>query len=248
MRLARIATPNGPRAVVLDGDQWAVVADLFAPALERTGETHPVAGTRLLAPVEPRVVLGMAHNTAPDDRALAPQAFHKSVRTVVGPGDAIVLDPRRGTLVAEAELVLVIGRECRNVTAAQAPEYILGWTGGNDLTAVDQSWDDKLLQVKNGDGFTPLGPWIETDWDGSNWALVTETAGGVRAEGCTDGLAWNPFEALEYLSSHLTLGPGDIVLTGAPHTSVRVVVGDEVSCTVAGVGTLVNPVRELVVG
>jgi hypothetical protein len=64
MRLARIQTPDGPRPVVQDGSRWSVVADLFATSPARTGEQHPVAGSRLLAPVEPRVVLGMAHKTA----------------------------------------------------------------------------------------------------------------------------------------------------------------------------------------
>ena len=244
MRLARVATPQGPRPVVAAGDGWEEVGDLFATSLVRTGARHP-ADAPLLAPVQPLVVLGMAHNTGPHDRALPPQAFLKSARSVVGPGEPIVIDPRRGRVVGEVELAVVIGRTCRNVSAADASRYVLGWTVVNDVTAVDQvALDDKMVQAKCGDGFTPLGPWIETDLDPLA-ASLEATVGKQHVAGSSAGLAWNPWEAIAYLSSHLTLGPGDIICTGAPHTSFTIEPGDECVCTVSGIGTLSNPVISL---
>lgn len=248
MRIARIATVAGPRSVVARGGEWVALADPFAPdaAPAPGAPSWPVDQTPLLAPVEPRVVLGMLHNSGPDDRALPPQAFLKSARTVVGPQDPVMLDPRRGAVVGECELALVVGRVCRNVSVADAPAHVLGWTIGNDVTAVDQAAaDDTRTQAKNGDGFTPLGPWLETDLNALDVALSGLVDGVEVAASSSAALAWNPFEALSHLSHHLTLGPGDILLTGAPGTAFPIAPGVVASCAVAGIGVLTNPVRAL---
>ncbi|WP_127125743.1 fumarylacetoacetate hydrolase family protein [Georgenia sp. SYP-B2076] len=243
MRLARIATPAGPRHVVADGADWVVVEDVFARPLVRTDERHPQAGARLLAPVEPRVVLGMAHNSGPADRQLPPQAFMKSARTVVGPGDPVRIDPRRGEVKVEGELTLVVRRECRNLTPEDVPDAVLGWTVGNDVTAVDQTpLDEKMTQAKNGDGFTPIGPWIETDLDPRDVAIDVDVDGVRVASSSSAGLAWDVVEQLVYLTSHLTLGPGDVILTGSPGTAATVRAGDRSDITLSGIGTLSNPI------
>ncbi len=239
MRLARIKTTTGPVAVVADGEDWAVVEDMFARPLVRTGARYPQAGAVLLAPTEPRVVLGMSHNNGPADRELAPQAFMKSARTVVGPGARVVVDPRRGEVKVEAELALVIRTVCRNVTPDQVADVVLGWTVGNDVTAVDQVGLDSLFtQAKNGEAFTPIGPWIETELDPFDVELTVEVDGRVAASSSTSRLAWDPVEALCYVTSHVTLGPGDVLLTGAPDTSATVVPGNRTALTVGGIGTL----------
>jgi 2-keto-4-pentenoate hydratase/2-oxohepta-3-ene-1,7-dioic acid hydratase in catechol pathway len=243
MRLARVHTPDGPRSVVQDGDRWSVIKDLFADPVTRTGETYPVDSTALHAPTEPRVVLGMAHNSGPADRELPPQAFMKSARTTVGPGDPIHIDSRFGQVVVEGELAVVIGRTSRNLAPGDVPGAILGWTIGNDVTAVEQiPLDEKMTQSKNGNGFTPIGPWIETDLDPADLAIEVSVGGDVAARSTTAHLAWDIAEQLVYLTSFLTLGPGDIVLTGSPWTAAPVVPGDVASITIAGLGTLTNPV------
>lgn len=244
MRLARIAGPDGPLPVVADGDDWLVVTDLFTDPLVPTGVRVPQEGAELLAPVEPRVVLGMAHNGGPDDRALPAQGFHKSARSVVGPGDPIVLDPSFGATNAETELCLVVGRACRFVTAEQAPDYVLGWTIGNDVTAVDQlPLDPTWVPAKSGDGFTPIGPWIETDLDPLAASLLAGREGDDPLVSSTSRLAWNPYEALAALSSKLTLGPGDVLLTGAPDTAFPIAPGEVARCEIPGIGVLLNPVQ-----
>ncbi|MEL4357667.1 MULTISPECIES: fumarylacetoacetate hydrolase family protein [unclassified Luteococcus] len=242
MRLARIQTPDGPRGVVAREGRWLVVEDIFANPLVPTGESHPLEGAKLLAPVEPRVVLGMAHNGEPGDREIPRQAFMKSARTVVGPGDEIELDTRLGAVNGEGELVLVVGRRTRRITADEARAHVLGWTIGNDVTNLEQA-DEKATQVKNGDGYTPLGPWIETELpDALDLTMTMERNGEPVAEARTSQLAWNPFEVLEYLSQYLTLDAGDVVLTGAPGTSFQILPGDECRCLLEGIGELVNPV------
>jgi 2-keto-4-pentenoate hydratase/2-oxohepta-3-ene-1,7-dioic acid hydratase in catechol pathway len=243
MRIARIATDTGPRFAVQDTDRWLEIADPFATHLRFTGNEHRVDAVRLLAPVQPLVVVGMAHN-GPGDRGLPRQAFLKSPRTVVGPDDLIIVDERLGQVIIEGELTVVIGQHCRNLTPEQVPGVILGYTIGNDVTAVDQTaLDEKLTQSKNGDGFTPIGPWIETELDASGVPITVSVNGADRAAASTGQLAWNVTEQLVYLTSYLSLGPGDIVLTGAPGTFAAVKPGDHGEITLDGIGVLSNPIR-----
>ena len=101
------------------------------------------------------------------------------------------------------------------------PSAILGYTIGNDVTAVEQiALDDKMTQAKHGDGFTPIGPWIETDLDPAAVPITVRVNGEDQA--ChTAQLAWNITEQLVYLTCYLSLGPGDVVLTARPAPSPR---------------------------
>ena len=113
-----------------------------------------------------------------------------------------------GQVNIEGELAVVIRRTCRHLAAEQVPAAILGYTIGNDVTAVDQiALDEKMTQAKNGDGFTPLGPWIETELDDGAVPITVRVNGGVVAEASTAQLAWNITEQLVYLTRYLTLGP-----------------------------------------
>jgi len=243
MRIARIATPAGRHHVVQYTDRWLEIADPFAAQPRFTGNEYPVGTVRLLAPVQPLVVLGMAHN-GPGDRELPRQAFLKSPRTVVGPDDDILVDERLGQVNIEGELTVVIRHHCRNLTPDQVPGAILGYTIGNDVTAVDQvALDEKMTQAKHGDGFTPIGPWIETELDPSAVPITVRVNGEDRVNASTAQLAWNITEQLVYLTSYLSLGPGDIVLTGAPGTFTPVKPGDGSEIALGGIGALSNPVR-----
>jgi len=224
------------------GDEWHEVENVFAPEPRTTGRRCPVEGTALSAPCEPRLVIGMSHNGRPEDRTRPPQAFLKSARTVCGPGGAIVLDGGIGDIAIEGELALVIGSRARHLTPADALDAVLGITIANDVTAIDQVPLDSLFtQAKNGDGFTPLGPWIETDFDAWALGIEVEVDGTVRARASTGSLAWGIIEQLVYLSSLMELGPGDVVLTGAPGTTVPVRAGQDCRIRIEGLGELRNP-------
>ncbi|KLN36666.1 hypothetical protein FB00_02080 [Cellulosimicrobium funkei] len=257
MRIARLRTPHGPRAAVLDGDSWDVlVADVPEPATGRDGRPvlpassgarfaadDPAVAAALLAPCRPRVVVGMAHNSGPEGRALPPQAFLKSARTVVGPGTVVRHDRTLGALVAEAEAAVVVGRPCRDLRPHDVPGVLLGCTVADDLTADDQvALDAMMTRSKNGSGFTPLGPWVDTDARLDDAELVVEVEGVERARSTTAGLAYGVVEQLVFLTRHLELGPGDVVLTGAHRSAVplgeRPAGGIEVALSVGGVGTL----------
>ncbi|AND17830.1 DUF2437 domain-containing protein [Rathayibacter tritici] len=241
MRIARIRTEGAPAVVALVAGEWREIENAFAAQPVETGRRWPVAGARLLAPVEPRVVLGMAHNGSAADRLQPPQAFHKSAHTLAAPGDPIVIDDGIGPVNVEGELALVIGRPARHLTLADALEHVLGVTGANDVTAPEMIAADSLfLQGKNGDGWTPLGPWIETGVDPDAVGIAVIVDGERRALSSTDRLGWRAAEILVHLTAHLTLRPGDVVLTGSPGTAAEVEPGQEVLIALDGVGELAN--------
>ncbi len=221
-----------PPPLPLDGDRH----DPDAPSL-------PLDAVSLLAPVSPGTVFGMARNTGPGDRALPPQAFLKAAASVTGPGDPIVVPVGSESVVAEAELAVVIGQPARGLTVGDALGVVAGYTVGLDVTAADRKQSDPLwTEAKSRESFTPLGPWLISAVDPADLGIELAVDGEVVATGRTSGLARGVAECVAYLSSLVTLRPGDVVLTGAPNTSAPVRPGSQVAATVESVGTLVNPV------
>lgn len=244
MRIARITTPTGPRHAIADGDDWAVIVDPFVPSPERTGETVPMSEATLLAPVEPRVLVGIAHNRTNNDHALPIQAWHKSVHSVAGPGDTIVARGGVGTVNIEGELAVVIGAVAEDLTLENALDAVLGYTIVNDVTNVDRNAvDEKNFEGKGGTDYTPLGPWIETVVPDPDDVATSVVVNGVeRAASGSFNLPSSVAATLVYVSAWVTLHPGDVVMTGAPNTFVPVEPGDQVDITLAGLGTLSNRV------
>ena len=172
------------------------------------------------------------------------QAWHKSVHTVAGSGDAIHAVRGVGTVNIEGELAVVIGRSASNLTIANAFEAVLGYTVANDVTNVDQcAIDERNFQGKSGKNYTPLGPWIETELtDPENVATEVVINGAVVASSGSFNLPSSVAATLVYITRWLTLEPGDVVLTGAPGTDIAVRPGDVVDITLAGIGTLSNTI------
>lgn len=240
MRIARINTPTGPKHAVDRDGAWGHVVDPFEQPLRFTGDTTPHGKAELLAPVVPAVVLGIGHNRTLNDHPLPIQAWHKSVHTVSGPGSAIIAASGRGTVNVEGELAVVIGKTATALTAENALEHVLGYTCVNDVTNVDQNAvDERNFQGKAGVNYTPLGPWIETGLpDPERVGIDVYVNGAARANSGTFNLPSTVVDCLIYVTSWLTLEPGDVVMTGAPGTAVPVLPGDKVDIVVEGVGTL----------
>ena len=249
MRVARIQTAAGPRFAVAkpggDGTEvWAVVDDPFAATMVFTGETVAVASTPLLAPVDPRVVVGIAHNKTNNDHHLPIQAWHKSVRSVVASGAPVAIRTDIGQVNIEGELAVVIGKPARRLTMQNALDVVFGYTIANDVTNVDQvGVDERFFQVKSGRDHTPVGPWIETAIDDPDGVAISVSINGVvAAESATRNLPSSVAECLVYVTAWLDLGPGDVVLTGAPMTFLPAAVGDLIEITLPPIGTLRNPI------
>jgi 2-keto-4-pentenoate hydratase/2-oxohepta-3-ene-1,7-dioic acid hydratase in catechol pathway len=221
------------------------VPDPFRPGPATPAVAGPVPGTDavLLAPCEPRVVIGMAHNTGPADRLLPPQAFHKSPHSVTGPGRAIALNEGQTAVDGEAELAVVIGSRARNLTPETALAAVYGYTCANDVTdRAAQASDSLWTEAKSRDSFTPLGPWIRTDLDPANVTVQLSDDQHPGTPASTRDLARSVTEVLVYLTSIMTLHPGDVVLTGAPGPSLRLTSGGVSRVSIPAIGELLNPV------
>jgi 2-keto-4-pentenoate hydratase/2-oxohepta-3-ene-1,7-dioic acid hydratase in catechol pathway len=235
------------------GKVWTVTGTPFPASVANAGSrprngweigaTVDEAAFTFLAPSVPANVLGMAHNTGRAGRDLPPQAFHKAATSVVGPGDAIELRPGVGRVEPEAELTIVVGSKARGLTPGNAGSAILGYTIGNDVSARDlQVSDDLWISAKSQDTFTPVGPWIVTDLTGEDLAIGIMHNGADLTAASSADLGWKVAEILAYLTSFMTLYPGDLVLTGFPAESAPIAAGDTVTCRIAGIGELTNPV------
>ncbi|MFF4258266.1 fumarylacetoacetate hydrolase family protein [Streptomyces sp. NPDC001663] len=220
--------------------------------LRPTGLVDQIADVLVLSPVERPRIFGFAYNYASHidetDRDVPeiPVCFMKPSTAVVGPGDAIVY-PADGELIHfEGELVVVIGKEARHVKASEAHEYILGYTCGNDVSdRIVQRKESKfgtLLIGKGQDTFAPLGPVIATELDPSALSLTTRVNGAVMQSATTADLLLAVPDLVGYLSRHLTLLPGDVIMTGTPSGVGPIHPGDEVEVEIEGIGVLRNPV------
>ena len=244
MRIARLDTPEGPRHAVWTGDVWEVVEDWLAEPPVGTGVSVAPEDAHLLAPCEPRVLVGIAHNKTNNDHVLPIQAWHKSVRSVVSPNAVIQARRDVGTVNIEGELAVVIGRETEGITVDTAFDYVLGYTVVNDVTNVDRNTvDEKNFEGKGGHGYTPIGPWIETELNDPEHVVIMVTVNGtVKATSGTFNLPSTVAESIAYVARWVPLGPGDVIMSGSPNTFVAVSPGDTVEISLSGVGSLTNRV------
>lgn len=253
MRIARIAHPEGVAFVAVEGDGDDLVAAEIAehpfgtPTF--TGRRWPLADTRLLAPILPTKIVCVGKNYADHAKEMGGEApahpiiFMKPSTTVVGPGAAIKLPRDSSRVDFEGELAVVIGMPCRDVPAARAKDVILGYTIANDVTARDQQKaDGQFTRAKGHDTFCPLGPWIDTSVSPDDLDLTTTVDGEVKQDSSTAFMIHDVAKLVEWVSAVMTLLPGDIILTGTPAGVGPITDGQSVSVSVAGLGTLTNPV------
>jgi 2-keto-4-pentenoate hydratase/2-oxohepta-3-ene-1,7-dioic acid hydratase in catechol pathway len=214
-----------------------------------TGLELPLADVRLLAPCTPSkvVCIGVNYKDHAQEMGIElpkePLMFLKPATTVIGPGEAIVHPSLTENLHYEGELAVVIKKPARRIKAEEAEEYILGYTCAIDVTARDlQQRDGQWTRAKGFDTFCPLGPAIAPKLDHRNLRIVTKVNGEVRQDSSTSQLVFDVPQLLEAITAVMTLLPGDVVLTGTPSGVGQVRVGDEISVTIEGIGTLTNRV------
>lgn len=240
---------------VLDGERiTAIAGDLFGAHRETT-EVVPLSEVTLLAPVpRPGKILAAAVNyqshapsgsavTKQDEPPAVPQLFLKPSSSVIGPNEAIVLPEGARRVDAEGELVAVIGRECRGVSEEEALDYVLGYTGGNDVSARHWQRDDlQWWRAKGADTFCPIGPAIATGLDPTDLELRTRVNGEERQKTNTSALVHSVAALISFLSQACTLEAGDLVFSGTPGETPTLNDGDVVEVEISGIGVLRNPV------
>ena len=227
----------------------AISGHPFGP-IQLTGERYSLSQVRLVAPMLPSKVVAIGKNYAGHAQEMGgevpdePLVFLKPSTSVIGSGEAIAYPTSLSQRVDyEGELAVVIGRLCREVPRERAHEVIFGYTCANDVTARDlQKKDVQFTRAKGFDTFCPLGPWIQTELDPSDVAIVTSVNGEVKQSSRTSKLMYDIPTLIAHVSAVMTLIPGDVILTGTPEGVGPLSVGDEVSVFIEGIGTLSNRV------
>ncbi len=201
---------------------------------------------KFLPPVEPSKIVAVGLNYVDHAAELSmplpdePVIFLKPPSAVIGDGDPIVL-PDVGRIDYEGELAVVIAKECRNVAASDAADYILGYTCFNDVTARDlQAKDGQWTRAKSFDTFAPLGPYIAELDDAGKLSIVTRLNGKVVQKSNTSNMVFDVFELVSFISSVMTLKPGDVIATGTPAGVGQLRDGDVVEVEIEGIGVLRN--------
>ena len=215
----------------------------------REPASRPLSAVQLLAPVVPGKIICVARNYIAHaaeqdvDVPALPLLFSKPSSSLIGPGEAILIPPQSNLVEHEAELAVVIGQRARWVSPEDAPGCILGYTAANDVTARDlQRSDGQWTRGKGFDTFCPLGPWIDTHLDPSDVLVTCHVNGQLRQMGSTRDMIFPVAQLLAFVSSIMTLEPGDVLLTGTPPGIGPVRPGQTVSIVVGGVGRLDSPV------
>lgn len=253
MKIVRYAdTASGDLAYgIVEGETvYAASGDLFG-GLEKGAEVAPLAEVKVVTPLDPGkvVCIGMnylKHVTEIDPTRTVPTEpviFMKPTSAIIAPGETIeIANPQHNTDY-EAELVVVIGKTARRVSEADALDYVLGYTAGNDVSdRVLQAKDGQWIRAKGFDTYLPLGPSIVTDLDPANTKVESRVNGETRQSDNTDGLIFNVPFLISFLSNVMTLDPGDLIMTGTPFGVGPLKEGDVVEVEVGSIGVLSNPV------
>lgn len=246
-------------------DDWlaasdAARAEIIALAI-RADHRVPLASVRLLAPIAcPRKFLAIGGNYASHIKEIehlgikAPETqlwFNKQTSCIVGPFDEVAIPSQSGQVDYEGELVVVIGRRCRNVPRERANEVIAGYMAGNDVSVRDVQLRSPTMTLgKSFDTHGPIGPWLVTRdeiGDPQRLAIRTWVNGELRQEGSTAEMRFSIAEQIAELSSVFTLDPGDLLATGTPagvggakRPPCYLKRGDVVRIEIAGIGAIEN--------
>ncbi|MEQ2455195.1 fumarylacetoacetate hydrolase family protein [Flavonifractor hominis] len=245
MKYVKLLRNETPVWGVLQGD---VVRTLARPPFDGIfydGETLPLVACHLLAPCEASKIVCVGKNYY--DHAVEmgeevpehPILFLKAANTINRPEGEVHAPAFVERLDYEGELAFVIRRRAKNVKAENFAYYILGYTCLNDITARDiQKKDGQWTRGKSMDGFAPIGPLVTDEVDPSDLAVETRLNGTVVQSGRTSQFMTRIPQLLEFITSAMTLEPGDVVTTGTPAGVGPVNPGDIVDVEIQGIGTL----------
>lgn len=239
------------RRVLLDGSPVQVTRhgdELVSP----DGRSVAIDDAVHLPPAEPTKIIAVHLNYESRTREFmtklpaAPTYFHKPITALNSHRGSVVRPQRCKWLNYEGEIVIVIGRTCRNISPDEAADYIAGYSVGNDYGLHDFRDTDagSMLRVKGADTLAPVGPGLVTDWDFRGKQIRTYVNGEVKQDGSTDEMEWDMHYLVADIARTITLVPGDMLFSGTPANSRTVHPGDLVEVEVEGLGRLANTIVE----
>jgi 2-keto-4-pentenoate hydratase/2-oxohepta-3-ene-1,7-dioic acid hydratase in catechol pathway len=211
------------------------------------GNTYKLDKVRLLAPCLPSkiICLGLNYRSHIEEFKMpvppVPLIFLKPSTAVTGPDDKIVLPHGWKRIDYEGELGVVISKKAKDIPEAIAKEYVLGYTCFNDVSDRDaQAADEQWTRAKGYDTFAPIGPWIETEANPDNLKIETFLNGNLRQSASTSDLIFRISKLVSFISSVMTLLPGDVIATGTPSGIGPMNPGDKIEIKIQNIGTLRN--------
>ena len=217
---------------------------------EEADEPIPLSQVQILAPVLPNKIVAVGVNYKAHALEMGheipsePVLFLKPASSVIGLSDSIRYPRMASRVDYEAELAFVIKKKAKNVSLETAPDYILGYTCLNDVTARDlQKKDIQWTRAKGFDTFSPLGPWIVQDLDVSDLPVECYLNGELKQKGRTKDMIFSVPYLLSYISRIMTLEAGDVITTGTPPGIGPMRPGDLVDVRIEGIGILRNTVE-----
>ena len=236
-------------AKVVDGELFRLQGDVFgSPSYDR--KATPRKGVKTLVPVVPSKIICVGVNYADHAKEMGrelpkePLIWFKAPTSLIPDGGKIEIPFREHRTDFEAELVIVIGRKVRNVTPAAASRYILGYTCAQDISdRTIQKSESQWARAKSFDTFTPLGPYVETKLEPHDLNIQMFQNGQLRQNSNTKQLIFNCHQLVSFISTNLTLLPGDVILTGTPSGVGPIVSGDRLEVRIQGLTPLVNQVK-----
>jgi 2-keto-4-pentenoate hydratase/2-oxohepta-3-ene-1,7-dioic acid hydratase in catechol pathway len=251
MKFVRYAAGDAARYGILEGNTILAAAGNPFTGLTPGGQVGTLDSVTLLPPVEPGKIVavglnyvehvkeGGADRQVPDE----PVIFMKPQSALIGNGGTIELPMDTENIHYEAELAIVIGKQARRVKEADAYDYILGLTCGNDVSArVHQRKDGQWVRAKGFDTFCPLGPAVAVGLRGDDLAIQSRLNGAVKQNARTSDLIFGVPFLMQFISRVMTLNPGDVIMTGTPSGVGPMHPGDTIEVEVEGIGVLTNPV------
>ena len=264
-RVIAVAEAFHPRGLTAPADLDGLIAKLpaYLEAIRELAQGKALdqiwqeAGVVTVAPLpRPKRILAIGRNYSEHARELdsevpdEPIVFQKASSSVIGPGQPIVIPPHMGRVDYEGELAVVIGREGRNVSEAEAMSLVAGYTLMNDVTARDEQKRAIARSLpwflsKSHDTFGPLGPCLVTADEIKNphaLQLTTTVNGEIKQQISTSEMLFPVPKLIAYLSRQMALEPGDVIPTGTPPGVGTLRPGDTVEVYIPEIGTLTNPV------
>ena len=246
----RYQSASGTSYGILEGETVREIkGGLFDNSPSTT--THPLSQVKLLSPCQPTKIMAVGLNykshLGSRPQPAHPEMFYKPVSALQNPGDPIILPTDASDTHSEGELVVVIGKQAKNVSPDEARAAIFGVTCGNDVS--DRSWqhgdrtDLQWWRAKGSDTFAPLGPYIVTGLDYGNLLLQTRMNGEVIQKQYTSDLIFDCASVVSWVSGWVTLMPGDVIYTGTPGNTRKMKAGDVMEVEIEGIGVLRNPVK-----
>jgi 2-keto-4-pentenoate hydratase/2-oxohepta-3-ene-1,7-dioic acid hydratase in catechol pathway len=236
-------------AKVVDGELFRLIGDVFgSPSFEKKATL--LKGVKTLVPVVPSKIIAVGLNYADHARESGkplpkePLFWFKATTSLIPDGAKIEIPFPNHRTDFEAELAIVIGRRMRNVTPAAAARYIFGYTAAQDVSdRTIQNSESQFARCKSFDTFTPLGPYVETKIDPHDLSIQLFQNGQLRQNSNTSQLVFNCFHLVSFISTNMTMLPGDVILTGTPSGVGPIESGDRLEVRVQGLAPLVNTVK-----